>query len=154
MRRLLAYLIMMLTAIGAIVFNTQSVLEGMNDAMEFGRGTELVYAISKRDPANYDSTSYPNLSAEESPNLNEINIAEKVMARLDLAGVRNADVQVVEGTEDNVGYELRVTISPLSDTELSNVKDILSHTGSLTIGTRLQWHDSLSSDQCFLDDRF
>lgn len=135
MRRLLAYLIMMLTAIGAIVFNTQSVLEGMNDAMEFGRGTELVYAISKRDPANYDSTSYPNLSAEESPNLNEINIAEKVMARLDLAGVRNADVQVVEGTDDNVGYELRVTISPLSDTELSNVKDILSHTGSLTIGT-------------------
>ena len=138
MRRLLAYLIMMLTAIGVIVFNVQSVLENTNDAMEFGRGTELVYSITKREKDNYDSNKYPNLNnaSEDSLELKNIDIASKVMDRLDTAGVRNADVQVVQGDPDtNVGYELRVTISPLSDTELNNVKEILRHTGSLSIGT-------------------
>ncbi len=138
MRRLLAYLIMMLTAIGVIVFNVQSVLENTNDAMEFGRGTELVYSITKRDKDNYDSAKYPNLinTSDDSLELANIDIASKVMERLDTAGVRNADVQVVQGNADtNVGYELRVTISPLSDTELNNVKEILGHTGSLSIGT-------------------
>lgn len=136
MRRFLAYLIMMLTAIGVIVFNIQSVLENTNDAMEFGRGTELVYSLSKRNVDNYDSTLNPTLINDGAEDLKDIDIANEVMERLDLAGVRNADVQVVEGDENtNEGYELRVTISPLSETELNNVKLILGSTGTLTIGT-------------------
>lgn len=138
MRRLLAYLIMMLTAIGAIVFNVQSVLEGTNEALEFGRSTELVFALNKRDAEDYSSNDYPSyFDPSTAPkNLDEIDIAEEVMDRLDLAGVRNANVQVVDGdSTTNVGYELRVTLSPLSDTELNNVKTILGHTGYLSIGT-------------------
>ncbi len=136
MRRLLAYLIMMLTAIGVIVFNVQSVLETTNDGMEFGRGTELVFALEQRNPDDYDSTLYPDTINEGTQSLEDIDVAEAVMDRLDVAGVRNADVQVVEGdAETGEGYELRVTMSPLSSNELNNVRKVLSMTGSLTIGT-------------------
>ena len=136
MRRLLAYLIMMFTAIGVIVFNIQSVLETTNDGMEFGRGTELVFALSKRDIDDYDSTYYPTMVNDGTDDLTDIDISERVMERLDLAGVRNADVRVVEGdSQTNVGYELRVTMSPLSDNELNNVRNVLSMTGSLMVGT-------------------
>lgn len=136
MRRLLAYLVMMLTAIGAIVFNVQSVLEKTNDGMEFGRGTELVFSLEKRNVDDYDSTYYPTLYADGTEQLSEIDIAEEVMDRLDVAGVRNADVQVVEGnSETEEGYELRVTMSPLSENELNNVKQILGETGTLSVGT-------------------
>lgn len=140
MRRFLAYVVMMLTMLSAVIFNTQAVLENKVDAMEYGTGTQLVYSLTKRDAKNY-SEKY--LDYKEHPdslkNLSEIDIESAVMARLDAAGVRNSDVSIVKGNKNDageeIGYELRINLSPLSDTELSNVKEILSYTGSLSIGT-------------------
>jgi protein-export membrane protein SecD len=153
MRRFLAYVTMMLTMLCAIVFNTQAVLENKVDAMEYGTGTQLVYSISKRDAADYDTEKYPDYK-DGIKNLDEIDIESAVMKRLDVAGVRNADVNIVKGdSSTQEGYQLRITLSPLSDTELANVKEILSYTGSLAIGTE---GDSVvyyqSNDEFFDDD--
>ncbi len=135
MRRFLAYVSMMLTLLCAIVFNTQAVLENKVDAMEYGTGTQLVYSISKRDAGDYNTEKYPDYK-ENIKNLQDIDIEAAVMERLDIAGVRNSDVSIVKGDEKTQeGYQLRINLSPLSDTELSNVKEILSYTGSLSIGT-------------------
>ena len=131
MRRFTAYLIMLITVIGALIFNTQSVLENKVDAMEFGSGTQIVYSLTKRDATLFPEKNYPDLTAED---LTNIDIEGKVMERLDTAGVRNTNVQVVKG-ENNIGYQLRIAFSPLSDKELSNVKEVVSKTGTLSVCT-------------------
>ena len=140
MRRFLAYVIMMVTMLCAIIFNTQAVLENKVDAMEYGTGTQLVYSLNNRVETDFNVEKYPDYKSSLRP-LSDIDIEAAVMARLDLAGVRNADVTIVKGENDasvsttETGYELRVNLSPLSQTELNNVKEILSITGSLSIGT-------------------
>lgn len=134
MRRFLAYFIMMFTVLGCLIFNTQSVLENRTDSFEYGNGTQLVFGVSKRDNTLYSSTDYPESSLPAS-NLSDIDIENEVMDRLDSAGVRYADVQVINGNKDNVGYQVKVNLSPLSSTELSNVKEILTISGTLSVST-------------------
>ena len=153
MRRFLAYVSMILTMLCAIVFNTQAVLENKVDAMEYGTGTQLVYSITKRDVDDYNTEKYPDYK-ENIKNLQDIDIEAAIMKRLDVAGVRNSDVSIVKGDEKTQeGYQLRINLSPLSDTELSNVKEILAYTGSLAIGTE---GDTLvyyqANDEFFDDD--
>lgn len=135
MRRFLAYILMMLTMLSAIIFNTQAVMENRTDAMEYGAGTELVYSLTKRDATKYDLTKDTDMQENGTEDLTAIDIESEVMERLDIAGVRNAEVNIVQGDEDQVGYQLRVSLSPLSDTELNNVKEIIGITGSLSIAT-------------------
>lgn len=143
MRRFLAYVVMMITMLSAVIFNTQAVLENKIDAMEYGTGTQLVYSLTSRVAEDYDTEKYKDYSNGGITPLDEIDIESKVMARLDAAGVRNADVSIVkgekstsvDGNESIQGYELRISLSPLSETELANVKEILAYTGSLAIGT-------------------
>lgn len=140
MRRFLAYVVMMVTMLFAIIFNIQTVLQNKNDAMEYGTGTQLVYSLTDRVLTDYDAEKYPAYK-NSLKTLSEIDIEAAIMARLDLAGVRNADVSIVKGERDTdvsnaeTGYQLRVNLSPLSEGELNNVKEILAITGSLSIGT-------------------
>lgn len=158
MRRFLAYVIMMITLLCAVVFNTQAVLENKVDAMEYGTGMELVYSLSKRDADDYDTEKYPDyFTSGYLEELSEIDIESEVMDRLDTAGVRNANVDIVKGeikdgeTEES-GYQLKISLSPLSDLELSNVKEIISFTGSLTIGTEGDTQLYYQSNDEFFDD--
>ena len=97
MRRFIAYILMMMTMLSAIIFNTQAVMENKTDAMEYGPGTELVYSLSKRDASIYEQAKYPDIRDNGTQYLSDIDIEKEVMARLDTAGVRNAEVKVVEG---------------------------------------------------------
>ncbi|MFA6830380.1 MAG: hypothetical protein WCR67_06765, partial [Bacilli bacterium] len=133
MRRFLAYIVMMFTVILAVGFNAQSVLESSSDALEYGKGTQLVYSVTKRDSDDYDSTHYPNFISKIQ-DLDEADIEGSIMDRLSLAGVRNSEVQIIEGNQ-NEGYKVKVSFSPLSDTDEANVKLLLSYNGSLSIGT-------------------
>ncbi len=152
MRRFLAYVTMMLTMLCAILFNTQAVLENKVDAMEYGTGTQLVYSISKRDFTDYNADKYASYK-ESIKNLDDIDIEAAVMKRLDVAGVRNSDVTIIKGDSDTQeGYQLRINLSPLSDTELSNVKEILSITGSLAIGTEGDSTVYYQANDEFFDD--
>lgn len=132
-RRYLSYIIMVLTVVFTIGFNSQRLFQSKTNTTEFSKGTQLVFALSKRDSSNYDQSYYPNTANTTFLDLNEIDIEKKVMERLDAAGVRNAEVSLVNGTSDNQGYQLKVNFSPLSDTELSNVKNILSMNGTLSV---------------------
>jgi preprotein translocase subunit SecD len=152
MRRFIAYLVMLLTIVGAVVFNTQAVLANKVDSMEYGKGTQVVYSLDKRDPALYPAANYPDIAASGTENLSDIDIQGAVMTRLDTAQIRNADVKVVTGTEANVGYQLRVSFSPLSALELSNVKEVLGKTGTLSVCTINDYCMYASADQFFNND--
>ena len=132
-RRFLAYIVMVLTVICTIGFNTSRLLDSKTNTMEFSKGTQLVYEITKRDNTAYDQNYYPNLARAQNLDLYDIDVQSVVMKRLEIAGVRNAEVSLVKGGDDNRGYQLRVNFSPLSTNELSNVKNILSMTGSLSV---------------------
>ncbi len=135
MRRIMAYLVMMLTVIGCLVFNIQTTLSNASDGMEFTRSTQLVFSLTKREATDYDSELYPSIQ-NGTDDLDDIDIEEVVMERLDLAGVRNAEVAIVNGDADtNEGYQLKITMSPYSSTELENVIAIVSRTGYLSVGT-------------------
>lgn len=137
MRRFLAYIVMMLTMIGTLIFNTQAVLEQRTEAMEFSNGTEIVYELQKREKDDYNLEVYKDLSNDQncSP-LQDIDIEKQVMARLDLAGVRNSNVKIVEGDKNTQkDYMLKISFSPLNTYELAHVKQVLQMTGSLSIGT-------------------
>lgn len=135
MRRFIAYVVMMLTMLSVLVFNTQSVLEGSTNAMEYGKATKLTYALTNRDISVYPNTNYPDLNASGITDLDDDNdIKSKIMSRLEDAGVRNADVELVKGTS-NEGYKINVSFTPLSETEKSNVRTLLEFEGVLAIGT-------------------
>ncbi len=134
MRRFLAYIVMMLTVVCALVFNAQAVLDQKTDAMEYGSGTELYYSVTKRDSASYSEDA--KLEENQFSDLQNIDIESAIMNRLDLAGVRNANVKIVKGNEETQeGYQLRISLSPLNESELGRVKEVVGITGSLSMGT-------------------
>lgn len=134
MRRFLAYIVMMLTMVCALIFNTQAVLDRKTDAMEYGSGTEMVYSITQREKKDYEHDG--NTIDKEFPELENIDIEKEVMDRLDLAGIRNASVRIVEGDkETKEGYQLRISLSPLNESELGRIKQVIDITGSLSIAT-------------------
>ena len=47
MRRFLAYIVMMLTVISTLVFNTQTIFESTTDAMEYGKSTQLTFSLTQ-----------------------------------------------------------------------------------------------------------
>ncbi len=146
MRRILAYLVMMLTIVSCVIFNAQSVVENMSESMEYGSSTQLVYSIEKRDESLYDGDSYPTITASGTSDLDQIDIEELVMDRLDDVNVRDADVEIVNGDSDNTGYQLKVTFSPISSTELDNVKMILGFNNNLSVCT-------VGDDYCMTADK-
>lgn len=140
MRRFLAYVVMMLTVVSTLVFNTQSVFESTTDAMEYGKSTQLTFSLTNRDEADYPIGSYPNMNPDVKKNdLTKIDIENRIMSRLDDLGVRNANVELVKGIESGEeageAYRVNVSFSPLSTAELDNVKKVLSYDGSLSIAT-------------------
>ena len=139
MRRFLAYVVMRLTVIGALIFNTQAVFSQdssiRSDTGEFSPSTTLVYSLNNRVAEDYDLEKYPDRKNNGVKTLDEIDVEGEVRKRLDAAGVRNANVKIVHGDENGKGNQLRITISPLNTQELNNVKEIISVTGSFSVGT-------------------
>ncbi len=136
---------MMLTVIGCVVFNAQSVTQTMNESMEYGSSTQLVYSISKRDESLYDGDMYPTISSSGTADIEDVDIEDEVTDRLDAVGVRDADVEIVNGT-DNEGWQLRVNFSPISSTELENVKMILGFNNNISVCT-------VGDDYCMTADK-
>ncbi len=139
MRRFLAYVVRRLTVIGALIFNTQAVFSQdssiRSDTGEFAPSTTLVYSLNNRKAEDYDLEKYPDRKNNGVKTLDEIDVEGEVRKRLDAAGVRNANVKIVHGDENGNGNQLRITISPLNTQELNNVKEIISVTGLLSVGT-------------------
>ena len=137
MRRFLAYIVMMVTLVFALIFNTQAVLDQKTDAMEYGSGTEMVFSLAERSDENYDEAC-TGIHEKKPEALSNIDIEKAVMDRLDLAGVRNANVRIVKGETENdttKGYQLKISLSPLNEKELGRVKQVISVTGEFAVAT-------------------
>ena len=137
---------MMLTMVCCIIFNIQSVTETMSESMEYGSSTQLVYSISKRDESLYDGDMYPTITSGGTVEIEDVDIEDEVTDRLDAVGVRDADVEIVNGDSDGNGWQLRVTFSPISSTELENVKMILGFNNNLSVCT-------VGDDYCMTADK-
>lgn len=49
MRRFFAFIIMVVSIVAAIIFNTQAVMDGRLLSLEYGGGRELVYSLTQRE---------------------------------------------------------------------------------------------------------
>ena len=135
MRKYIAYIVMIITAFAFIIFNSQNIFDSVRNASEFGKGVELSFSISQRENGDYPAEIYGDTYNNSVETLDEINIKEKIMKRIEKAGIRNAEINLIEPDKDNEGGRLNIRFSPISDVEKENLKTILLKDGSLAIST-------------------
>ena len=135
MRKFIAYIIMMLTAFSFIIFNSQNIFDSMKIASEYGNGTELSFAVTQRDSTNYETSYVGEKYYNEIQTLDKIDVKSKITQRLETAGIRNAEVSVVNADKENNGMRVNVRFTPISDVEKDNLKTILSKEGFLVMST-------------------
>ena len=135
MRKFIAYIVMVVTAFAFIIFNSQKIFESVKNASEFGKGTELSFSISQREDSSYPAETFGDNYNNSIQKLNNINIKDEIMARVEAAGIRNAEINLVEPDSNNEGGRLNIKFSPISDVEKENLKTIISKDGALTITT-------------------
>lgn len=141
MRRIFAFLTMVLTIVLSILLLSQPIAESVKLSNDYGQGMTLVYDITKRkDQADSEGNTVPGT------NLTDIDINQLIMDRLDSVGVRGAEVTLNNPKEANGnGYDsqtnidgdnyqrLRITLPQKSSSELENIKLVLQSTGILTV---------------------
>lgn len=116
MRRIWAFICMVLSLVVMVVFNVQSIYESNNLSLEYTNSREVVLQLSKRN---------------EGINLSRDDIATKVSARLDKAGVNNSNVEVVLGDDSSSG-QVRVKLSTNTEAEYNNIVRVLASNTVLT----------------------
>lgn len=116
MRRLWAFICMVLSLVVMVVFNVQSIYDTNNLSLEYTNSKEAVIQISQRS---------------EGINLDKDDIASKVSARLDLAGVNNSNVEVVMSSSTSLA-SVRVKLSTNTDAEYENILRVLTSNTVLT----------------------
>lgn len=109
---------MLLTLIVAIAFNVQSIYESNNLSLEYDGGTETVFNITQRDGGI---------------SLRQDDISAKISDRLNIAGVRNSEVEIdmISSSEAQV----RLTLSSSTDTSYNNVVRVVEGNLPLTFTT-------------------
>lgn len=145
-RRIFAFVTMVVTLVLSVLFLAQPIKNMVNLSNDFGQGITLVYDITKRADVTSDDSS----SSQTAKDLTDIDIDNMVMERLNAAGVRGAEVTLMnpddpsyssdypqidsEGNTDGDNYQrLRVTLTQTSSSELENIKLLISSTGTLTV---------------------
>lgn len=145
-RRIFAFVTMVVTLVLSVLFLAQPIKNMVNLSNDFGQGITLVYDITKRADVTSDDSS----GSQTAKDLTDIDIDNMVMERLNAAGVRGAEVTLMnpddpsyssdypqidsEGNTDGDNYQrLRVTLTQTSSSELENIKLLISSTGTLTV---------------------
>lgn len=116
MRRVWAFICMVLSLVVMVVFNVQSIYESNNLSLEYTNSKEVVIQLTKRN---------------EGINLDRDDIATKVSARLDKAGVNNSNVEVVL-SDDKESGQVRVKLSTNTEAEYNNIVRVLTSNTVLT----------------------
>lgn len=133
MRRFWAFIIMLSSIILGVVFAGQSAADNVSFSTEYGGGREVVYQLTQRDNGR-------TIRADD--------VGEAVMDRLDVAGVKNAHVEV---TGSGSSAQLRVQFTPQSIEDFSNVRNQIEATGELSICTEEDY--CLTGNEFFADNR-
>lgn len=125
MRRFFAFIIMAVSILSAVIFNTQAVMDSRLVSLEYGGGRELVYALTERE------NGAPIVARE---------IGDNVLNRLDLAGIKNADVEL-DGKD-----QLRITFAAQTTTDYENARELIEAQGELTV--------CAANEECISASRF
>lgn len=112
MRRFFAFIIMVVSIVAAIIFNTQAVMDGRLLSLEYGGGRELVYSLTQREGGQ-------QVNAEK--------IGDNILNRLDKAGIRNADIELVGNDQ------IRITFAAQTTNDYNNARTLIEANGSLTV---------------------
>lgn len=146
MRRIWAFITMVATLVLAVALLVQPISENVKLSNDYGSGVTLVYDITKRA----EVAPAEGQTAPEILDLDRIDIKSLVMDRLDAAGVRSAEVTLLNpqdgtlspsypqtDTQSNAGgsqfQRLRVTLTSTTPEELENIKTVIGSTGTLSI---------------------
>ena len=135
MRKYIAYIVMIITAFAFIIFNSQNIFDSIKNASDYGKGVELSFSISQREDADYPAEVYGDTYNNNIQKLDEINVKEKIMQRIETVGIRNAEINLVEPDKNNEGGRLNIRFSPISEVEKENLKTIILKDGSLSVTT-------------------
>lgn len=118
MRRIWAFICMVLSLVVMIVFNAQSIYEANNLSLEYNSSKEVVIQVDQR---------------EGGISLNRNDISSKITSRLDLSGASNYQVEVQINSSDTSIGEVRVKLSSKNDEEYNNIVRILESNNNLTL---------------------
>ena len=109
MRRFIAFIVLALSLLGIVLFNTQAAIEKVNWSQEFDRGTEVVYNITPGEGS--------------SSNIDMNSLMEIMGNRLEKAGATNYTLEAA--IDEGNRYEVRIV---LGSRHHSNVENILRST--------------------------
>lgn len=118
MRRIWAFICMVLSLVVMIVFNAQSIYEANNLSLEYNSSKEVVIQVDQR---------------EGGISLNRNDISNKITSRLDLSDASNYQVEVQINSSDTSIGEVRVKLSSKNDEEYNNIVRILESNNNLTL---------------------
>lgn len=115
MRRLLAYISMVLSLLVVVLFNAQSVYLSNNLGLEYQGGREAVLQFTKRD---------------DGADINVDELSKTLSQRLDLAGASDYRIEVVGDSTEQV--QMRVKLPGRDQNEFENIMRIVKSNTNLT----------------------
>lgn len=125
MRRIWAFFTLLFSVVLAVGLIGQPVLESADVSNEFSSGSVIQYGAELREDSG-------------EVRLSDVDVSGEVNERLDTAGIRGADVQVIwpdaeEATDDAT---IRISFPSQSEDEVASLRRILEGSGDLTVTTK------------------
>lgn len=145
MRRLWAFILMVLTLFLGVTFLSQPIIENSNISNEFENGSQAVYKIS----IDEDSSTTSNSDLK-----NDFDVKEQFQTRLEAANIRGASIDIIwpENQVDRVTEaEVKVTFSRKSSSELGLIRRVIEGNGDLTITTKNTSADEIMTGTDFFE---
>lgn len=120
MRRLIAYIVLVVSMLGLVLFNVQSSNESLNFSQEFDQGTEVVYQIN-------------GAGNEQLTNIDIDYIVQEMGDRLESAGATNYTIQ--QSNDGDTAYQVRIVLGTRNTSDLDNILRSVSSSGNFSIFT-------------------
>lgn len=125
MRRLWAFIVMVVSLVFGVGLLAQPILEQSSVSNEFDNGSIVVYDLKIAD-------------ASASENLRDLDVERKINDRLSTAGIRGVSLDLVypeDAETARTQAQARISFSRKSSTELAAIRRIVEGNGELTIAT-------------------
>lgn len=118
MRRLIAYIVLIVSMLALVFFNVQGGVESFNWSQEFDKGTEVVYNIVPNSENGVDIE----------------NVIETMGNRLEEAGATNYTLESAINEAENE-YEVRIVLGSRNTANIDNILRSTSTSGEFSLST-------------------
>ena len=119
MRRFIAFIVLVFSMLGLVVFNVQANTEKINWSQEFNRGTEVVYTVENTE----DNTDKIDMDK----------LVETMGARLEQAGATSHRIDYSLSDDDR--YEVRIALGARYQADIDNILRSTVSAGELSLYT-------------------